>query len=59
MGGFSYIEETLSEFMVDGYVILGDINARHGKYAKDVLMPLNASYGDELLCLVIIDDIMI
>ncbi len=41
---FSYIEEKLSEFMlINGYVILGDANARFGKTVKPLLVPLNVS----------------
>lgn len=57
LGAFSYIEEKLSEFMLNGYVIFGDMNTRFGKSVKDLLVPLNVLDGDGLSYPVIADDI--
>lgn len=56
LGAFSYIEEKLSEFMLNGYVILGDMNTRFGKGVKDLLVSLTVSDGDGLSYPVIADD---
>ncbi len=54
---FSYIKEKLSEFMPYGYVIFGDMNARFGKKAKDLLVTFNVSDGNELSHPIVADDI--
>ncbi len=42
LSAFSYMEEKLSELKLNGYVILGDMNARFGINVKDLVVPLNA-----------------
>ncbi len=49
--------EKLSEFTLNGYVILGDMDARFGKNVKDLVVPLNASDKDDVSYPVIADDI--
>ncbi len=57
LDAFSHIEEKLSEFMYNGYIIVGDTNARFGKNVKDLLVSPNTSHEDELLYPVIVDDV--
>ena len=57
LSAFSYMEEKLSEFQHNGYVILGDMNARFGKNVKDLMVPFNASDKDSVSYPVIADDI--
>ncbi len=57
LSAFSCMEEKLSEFKLNGYVILGDMNARFGKNVKDLVVPLNESDNDNLSYPVIADDI--
>ncbi len=54
---FSYIEEKLSEFKLNGYVILSDMNARFGKNVMDLVVPLSVSDKDHVSYPVIADDI--
>ncbi len=42
--------------MLNGYVILGDVNAKFGKNVKELLVPLNVSDGDGWSYPVIADD---
>ncbi len=57
LSAFSYIGEKLSEFMLNGYVILGGVNDRFGKNVKQLLVPLNVSDGDGWSYPVIADDV--
>ena len=57
LSAFSYMEEKLSEFKLNGYVILGDMNARFGKNVKDLTVPFNASDKESVSYPVIADDI--
>ncbi len=57
LNAFSHIEEKLSEFMYNEYIMVGDTNARFGKKAKDLLVSPNTSHEDELLYPVIVDDV--
>ncbi len=57
LSAFSYMEEKLSEFKLNGYVILGDMNARFGKNVRNLVVPLNASDKDDVSYPVIADDI--
>lgn len=54
---FSYMEEKLSEFQHNGYVILGDMNVRFGKNVKELMVPFNASDKDSVSYPIIADDI--
>ncbi len=57
LSAFSYMEEKLSEFRHNGYVVVGDMNARFGKNVKELVVPLNALDRGNLSYPVIDDDI--